>query len=48
MAEIIDIRGRQIIDSRGNPTVDTRVFWLFLLDIILSSYMIKKYVFKKA
>ncbi len=26
MSKIVDIRGREIIDSRGNPTVEADVF----------------------
>ena len=27
MTAIVDITGREILDSRGNPTVEVDVFW---------------------
>ncbi|MEW8220179.1 MAG: phosphopyruvate hydratase, partial [Candidatus Thiodiazotropha taylori] len=26
MSEIVDVRGREILDSRGNPTIEADVF----------------------
>ena len=36
--EIIDVNAREILDSRGNPTVEVEVFTENQEDILISSF----------
>ena len=38
MAKIIDIKGREVLDSRGNPTVEGQLTILFQLLLFLYTF----------